>query len=87
MLFELDPQRFLMVPGVFAKNLLYSAAKLQRDVPEFRPSVSLHDGLADAFEHLEAEGLVEDVPVGDWEDRHHRDPARCAFPHSERLRP
>ena len=69
MLFELDPQRFLMVPGVFAKNLLYSAAKLQRDVPEFQPSVSLHDGLADAFAHLEAHGLVEDVPLGDWEDR------------------
>lgn len=68
-LFELDPKRFMMVPGVFAKNLLYTAAKLQRDVPEFRPAVSLHDGLADAFAHLEAHGLVEDVPVDDWEDR------------------
>ena len=68
-LYELDPTRFLMVPGVFAKNLLYSSAKLQRDVPEFRPSVSLHEGLADAFEHLESHGLVEEVPVGDWEDR------------------
>ncbi len=38
-------------------------------MPEFQPSVSLHDGLADAFAHLEAHGLVEDVPVGDWEDR------------------
>jgi len=69
LLFELDPKLFMMVPGVFAKNLLYSAAKLQRDVPEFRPAVSLHDGLTDAFAHLEAHGLVEDVPVGDWEDR------------------
>ena len=68
-LFELDPRRFLMVPGVFAKNLLYSAAKLQRDVPEFRPAVSLHEGLADAFEYLQSHDLIEDVPVGDWEDR------------------
>jgi nucleoside-diphosphate-sugar epimerase len=68
-LFALDPQRFLMVPGVFAKNLMYSAAKLQRDVPEFQPAVSLRDGLADAFEYLEAHALVEDVPPGDWEDR------------------
>ena len=69
MLYELDPKRFLMVPGVFAKNLLCSAAKLQRDVPEFRPTISLHDGLADAFEYLESHALVEDVPLGDWEDR------------------
>jgi nucleoside-diphosphate-sugar epimerase len=68
-LFALDPQRFLMVPGVFAKNLMYSAAKLQRDVPEFHPVVSLRDGLADAIEYLEAHDLVEDVPPGDWEDR------------------
>jgi hypothetical protein len=58
-----------MVPGVFAKNLMYSAAKLQRDVPEFQPAVSLRDGLADAFEYLVAHALVEDVPPGDWEDR------------------
>ncbi len=69
LLYELDPQRFLMVPGVFAKNLLYSAAKLQRDVPEFVPRISLEEGLADAFEHLENQGLVEEVPVDDWEDR------------------
>ncbi|MET0780634.1 MAG: NAD-dependent epimerase/dehydratase family protein [Microbacterium sp.] len=69
MLYALDPKRFMMVPGVFAKNLLYSATKLQRDVPEFRPAISLHDGLADAFEYLERHGLVEDVPLGDWEDR------------------
>lgn len=68
-LFALDPKRYLMVPGIFAKNLLYSAAKLQRDVPEFSPRISLADGLADAFEHLESQGLVEEVPVGDEEDR------------------
>ncbi|HEX5730391.1 NAD-dependent epimerase/dehydratase family protein, partial [Microbacterium sp.] len=69
MLYELDPKRFMMVPGIFARNLLYSAAKLQRDVPEFVPRITLEDGLADAFEHLERSGLVEDVPIGDWEDR------------------
>jgi nucleoside-diphosphate-sugar epimerase len=67
-LYELDPQRFMMVPGIFARNLHYSAAKLQRDVPEFQPAVSLHDGLVDAVAHLESAGLLEDVPPGDWED-------------------
>ena len=68
-LFGLDPKRFMMVPGIFAKNLLYSAAKIQRDVPEFQPRISLAAGLTDAVEHLESHGLVEEVPAGDWEDR------------------
>jgi nucleoside-diphosphate-sugar epimerase len=67
-LFEFDPARFALVKGVFSRNLLYSAAKIQRDVPEFRPTISFRDGLADAFEYLESNGLVEDVPLGDWED-------------------
>ncbi len=68
-LLAVDPQRFMLVPGVFAKNLLFSSAKLQRDVPEFQPKISLRDGLADALEHLDRNGLLEDVPIGDWEDQ------------------
>lgn len=56
-------------PGVFAKNLIYTAAKLQRDVPAFVPAVSLHDGLADSFAYLEEHGLIEEVPRDDWEDQ------------------
>lgn len=67
-LFALDAQRFMLVPGVFARNLLYSAQKLMRDVPEFRPRISLRDGLVDALEYLDRNGLLEDVPAGDWED-------------------
>lgn len=68
-LFRLDPDRFRLVRGIFAHNLLYSAEKIMRDIPEFRPQVSLAEGMADAFEHLEREGLVEEVPYGDWEDQ------------------
>ncbi|HWI30755.1 MAG TPA: NAD-dependent epimerase/dehydratase family protein, partial [Microbacterium sp.] len=68
-LYGLDPERFRMVQGIFSHNLLYSAAKIQRDVPEFAPRISLEDGLADAFEHLQVSGLVEESPLGDWEDQ------------------
>lgn len=68
-LYELDPQKFMLVPGNFARNLLFSSAKLQRDVPEFRPTISLREGLADAYEYLSSNGLIEDVPPGDWEDQ------------------
>lgn len=68
-LFTADPQRFMLVPGNFSRNLLFSAAKLQRDVPEFSPKVSLRDGLADAYEYLARNDLIEHVPAGDWEDQ------------------
>ena len=68
-LYDIDPQRFMLVPGVLAVNLLFSSAKLQRDVPEFQPRLSLYDGLSDAVEYLERNGLIEEVPPGDWEDQ------------------
>lgn len=69
LLCRVDPQRFEMVRGIFMHNLLYSAGKIQRDVPEFRPRITLREGLADAFEYLLRNGLVEQAPEDDWEDR------------------
>lgn len=66
---DVDVERFSMVSWIFALNISYSAAKIQRDVPEFRPEISLHDGFADALGHLRSRGLVEQVPDDDWEDR------------------
>lgn len=68
-LIRLDPDRFRLVRGIFAHNLLYSAEKIRRDIPEFNPMISLAEGMADAFEYLERKGLVEDVPLNDWEDQ------------------
>ncbi|GAB7006965.1 hypothetical protein JCM18899A_44380 [Nocardioides sp. AN3] len=65
----LDPQRFMLVPGVLARNQLFTAAKLQRDVPEYRPAVSLESGYARAFEALDRGDGIESSPVGGWEDR------------------
>ena len=68
-LYALDPQRFMLVPGVLARNQLFTAAKLQRDVPDYRPTVSLESGYARAFEELDRTAGVESSPAGGWEDR------------------
>ncbi len=68
-LVSLDADRFAMAQSIFAHNLLFSSAKVQRDVPEFQPSVTMEQGLADAFEHLDRRGAVDAVERDGWEDR------------------
>lgn len=61
------------VPGsdicrdIFAHNVIYSSAKLMRDVPEFNPRVSLEAGLSRVYEAMKTRGIANDS--GDWEDR------------------
>lgn len=64
-----NPQRFMFTAGPFRRNNLYSAAKLQRDVPEFQPKITLQKGITDALEYLDREGLLEEMQEGDWEDQ------------------
>lgn len=65
----------LSIPGfdacrdIFAHNLMYSAEKLFRDVPEFQPKVSLEAGIAQVLEAMEQEGRVPDAAENEWEDR------------------
>ena len=62
------------VPGVeacrdiFGHNLIYSPAKLMRDVPEFHPRISLEDGLSRVLETMDRAG-VPDSDKSDWEDK------------------
>ena len=55
--------------SIFAYNTIYSPARLMRDVPEFRPSVSLEEGLRRVLEAMERSGCVPDSDESDWEDR------------------
>ena len=65
----------MQIPGfdacrdIFAHNLMYSAEKLFRDVPEFQPLVSLEAGMAQVLEAMEREGRVPDASENQWEDR------------------
>ena len=40
-----------------------------RDVPEFRPRISLENGLADILEVMEREKRIPNSDKEDWEDR------------------
>ncbi|MEZ5276075.1 MAG: NAD-dependent epimerase/dehydratase family protein [Opitutaceae bacterium] len=63
------------VPGVgicdeiFSHNTIYSPERLMRDVPEFRPGISLEDLMADILLAMEREQRVPDSDAADWEDR------------------
>lgn len=54
---------------IFAHNSYYSAEKIFRDVPEFRPSISLLEGLRQTVAALDSEGRIPDSDRVEWEDR------------------
>lgn len=64
----------LSIPGfdacrdIFAHNLMYSAEKLFRDVPEFQPRVSLEAGMAQVLDAMERAGRIPDAAENEWED-------------------
>ncbi|GAA1942823.1 NAD-dependent epimerase/dehydratase family protein [Microbacterium deminutum] len=64
---SIDPQRFLFATSIFAHNMLFSAAKILRDVPEFSPRVTLDAGLAETVAYVDEHGLGRDAD--DLEDR------------------
>ena len=54
---------------IFSHNTIYSPDKLMRDVPEFRPRISLEEGLACVLDAMERERRIPDSDLEDWEDR------------------
>ena len=54
---------------MLAHNTIFSAKRLFRDVPEFRPQISLEQGLASVIEIMDREGRIPNSDDIDWEDR------------------
>ena len=54
---------------VFAYHGCYSAEKLSRDVPAFRPSVALPDGMRRVIDAMDRAGRLPPADREDWEDR------------------
>lgn len=54
---------------IFSHNTIYSPDKLMRDVPEFRPRLSLQEGLARVLEAMEREKRIPDSDLETWEDQ------------------
>ncbi len=66
--------RALNVPGsalceeIFAYNVIYSAEKLYRDVPEYQPRWSLEDSIRNILEVMDAQGRIPNSDEIHWED-------------------
>ena len=54
---------------IFAHNCYYSAERLFRDVPEFKPRISLEEGMRRVFNSLQQENRIPPSEPGGWEDR------------------
>ena len=54
---------------IFRHNVYYSAEKLFRDVPEFRPAVSLAEGIQQVFDVMQQQNRIPPSEIGGWEDR------------------
>lgn len=54
--------------SIFSHNCIYSPARLMRDVPEFRPRLSLAEGMARVYEAMQRENRIPDSSKETWED-------------------
>ncbi len=53
---------------IFAHNVIYSAEKLFRDVPEFNPRFSLEGYITDILASVDADGRIPNSDTLTWED-------------------
>lgn len=68
-LLALDVPNVGVCRDIFSHNGYYAAAKIFRDVPEFRPQITLETGLARVIEAMDGDGRIPDSDTLDWEDR------------------
>lgn len=68
-LVALDVPNVSICRDIFAHSTYYSNARIARDVPEFRPTIALEDGLCSVIEAMDREGRIPDSDASDWEDK------------------
>jgi nucleoside-diphosphate-sugar epimerase len=59
---------FAICQEIFAHHAYYSPEKLFRDVPEFRPGISLEEGMQGVIEAMDREGRIPNSDLEAWED-------------------
>ena len=68
-LMALNIPNFEICREIFAHHAYYSAEKIFRDVPEFRPVVSLEEGMQRVIDAMDRAGRIPSADLGGWEDR------------------
>ncbi|NLD87141.1 MAG: NAD-dependent epimerase/dehydratase family protein [Clostridiales bacterium] len=64
----IDVKRFQICFDEFAFNDYYSSAKIYRDIPEFRPKISLKEGMTMVLDSMERDGRIPNSDDIRWED-------------------
>ena len=67
-LLAIDPKKFKIAGDEFSFNDYYSCEKIYRDIPEFRPKISLKEGMTRVLEALDRDGRIPDSDTMRWED-------------------
>ena len=67
-LLAIDPKKFKIAGDEFSFNDYYSCEKIYRDIPEFRPKISLKEGMTRVLEALDRAGRIPDSDTMRWED-------------------
>jgi nucleoside-diphosphate-sugar epimerase len=65
---RLNVPDFGICEDIFAHHIYYSSEKLFRDVPEFRPQITLEQGMTQVFAAMEREGRIPNSDNLTWED-------------------
>ena len=68
-LVRIDAARFDICDKIFAHSTFYSPEKLFRDVPEFRPKISLEEGMRQVLDVMDRERRIPDSDLETWEDK------------------
>ncbi len=67
-LFALEPQRSDICKTIFANQCHYSGDKIFKDIPEFRPRISLEEGLRSVIAEMDKANRVPNTDTETWED-------------------
>ena len=67
-LIAIDPKKFNIARSEFSFNDYYSHEKIYRDIPIFRPRISLKEGMTMVLEALDRAGRIPDSDTMTWED-------------------
>jgi len=59
---------FSICQNIFSHHVIYSSERIFRDVPEFRPAVSLDAGMQLVLTELDRSGRIPDSGLTRWED-------------------
>ncbi len=66
---KLNVPDFGICEEIFAHHIYYSSEKLFKDVPEFKPEISLEKGMSQVFEAMEKENRIPNSDEVLWEDQ------------------